>query len=55
LQNNRPEGPKIGASSPDARITLAKAAILEESRDCDPREIPVSTDMQPASQAGSEC
>jgi len=32
LQSNRPDGPKIGARSPAARNTLAKAAILGNSR-----------------------
>jgi len=35
-----------------ARNALAKAAILKDSRDCEIREIPVSTDMQPAPKAG---
>jgi hypothetical protein len=52
LLNNRPDGPKIGASSPIARNALAKAAILGDSLDCTPMRIPVSADMQPASQAG---
>jgi hypothetical protein len=52
LRGNRPDGPKIGASSPVARNALAKAAVLEDSRDCRAREIPVPADMQPASQAG---
>jgi hypothetical protein len=38
LLNNRPDGPKIGASSPIARNALAKAAILGDSRDCDVHE-----------------
>jgi hypothetical protein len=52
LQSNRPDGPKIGACSPVARITLAKTAILGNSRDCTEREFPASADIQPASQAG---
>jgi len=53
LQSNRPEGPKIGASSRAARITLAKAAISGDSRDCEFHEIPrLLADMQPALQAG---
>jgi hypothetical protein len=52
LQSNRPDGPKIGACLPAARITLARAAILGNSRDASLREFPVSADMQPASQAG---
>jgi hypothetical protein len=45
-------GRKSARVRPSQENTLAKAAILEESRDCNPRDIPVSADMQPASQAG---
>ena len=40
LLNNRPDGPKIGAQIPVARITLAKAAIWGDSRDCEISKFP---------------
>jgi hypothetical protein len=40
LKDNRPDGPKIGAQIPVARITLAKAAIWGDSRDCEISKIP---------------
>jgi hypothetical protein len=45
-------GRKSARVRPSQENTLAKAAILEESRDCNARDIPASADMQPASQAG---
>jgi len=40
LLNNRQDEPKIGAQIPVARITLAKAAICGDSRDCEISKIP---------------
>jgi hypothetical protein len=45
-------GRKSARVRPSQENTLAKAAILGDSLDCTPMRIPVSADMQPASQAG---
>jgi hypothetical protein len=45
-------GRKSARVRPLQENTLAKAAILGNSRDASSRNSPVSADMQPASQAG---